>query len=257
MSNRMRLLAALLLTGLMGCGAEGEHEEAEPEHDPSEATVTVRTQPARKGKLAETIEGLGRTEAIPDHLATLTPAVEGHVEAILVEQGQAVKKGQPIVELDKSVAMADLAEKEATRDGLKASLTLLKSLPRPEERRSNELAIEQAKVAVVRAKATADRLRPLLARHEAADATVFDAEQAVEQALLQQKAAEALLAVHDDRPATRGGRRGGSPNQDGGRFGRILQGAPRVPRHPRTDRRSARQSDLPPRSDALGRLADR
>ncbi|MDR3620228.1 MAG: efflux RND transporter periplasmic adaptor subunit [Paludisphaera borealis] len=193
MSKRWRLLVSLLLTGLMGCGAKSEPEHAEAEHDPSEATVTVQTLPAKKGKLAELIEGLGRTEAIPDHLATLTPAVEGHVETLLVKQGQSVKKGQPIVELDKSVALADLAEKEATRDGLKASLILLKSLPRPEERKANELAIAQAKVAVVRAKATADRLRPLLARHEAADATVFDAEQAVEQALLQQQSAEALL----------------------------------------------------------------
>ena len=72
-----------------------------------------------------------------------------------------MKKGQPIVELDKAVAQADLAEKTATRDGLKASLALLKSLPRPEERRANELAVEQAKVAVEQAQAVADRLRPL------------------------------------------------------------------------------------------------
>ena len=109
----------------------------------------------------EIVEGLGRCEALPDHIATLTPAVEGHVHELLVAQGDPVKKGQPIVELDKAVAQADLAEKTATRDGLKASLALLKSLPRPEERRANELAVEQAKVAVEQAKAAADRLRPL------------------------------------------------------------------------------------------------
>ena len=112
----------------------------------------MRAEPARRGTLVETVEGLGRSEAIPDQLATLTPAVEGHVHALLVKQGETVKKGQPIVELDKAVALADLAEKTATRDGLKAALALLKSLPRPEERRANELAVEQAKVAVERAK---------------------------------------------------------------------------------------------------------
>src|SRR5207237_121380 len=75
----------------------------------------------------------------------------------------------------------------------KASLTLLKSLPRPEERRPNELAIEQAKVAVARAKAVADRLRPLLARHETSEQMVFDAEQAGAQALLQPRTADAQL----------------------------------------------------------------
>ena len=49
--------------------------------------------------------------------------------------------------------MADLGEKKAARDSLSASLTLLKSLPRREERRANELAVEQARVAVERAKA--------------------------------------------------------------------------------------------------------
>ncbi len=66
-----------------------------------------------------------------------------------------MKKGQPIVELDQAVAQADLEEKTATRDGLKASLALLKSLPRAEERRANELAIEQAKIAVAQAKEAA------------------------------------------------------------------------------------------------------
>ena len=91
----------------------------------------------------------------------LTPAVEGHVHELLVEQGRPVKKGQPIVELDKAVAQADLAEKTATRDGLVASLALLKSIPRPEERRATELAVEQAKVALEQARIAADRLRSL------------------------------------------------------------------------------------------------
>jgi multidrug efflux pump subunit AcrA (membrane-fusion protein) len=141
----------------------------------------------------ETVEGLGRCEALPDQIATLTPAVEGHVHELLVLQGEVVHKGQPIIELDKAVAQADLAEKTATRDGLKASLTLLKSIPRPEERRANELAVEQAKVAVAQAKATVDQLRPLRARHEVAEQQFFVAEKALEQATLQQETAEAQL----------------------------------------------------------------
>jgi RND family efflux transporter MFP subunit len=143
--------------------------------------------------LTETVDALGRSEALPDHIATLTPAVEGHVHDLLVAQGDAVKKGQPIVEFDKAVAQADLAEKTATRDGLKASLVLLKSLPRPEERRANELVVEQAKVAVEQAKVTVDRLRPLLAHHEASEQQLFDAERAVKQAVIQQETAEATL----------------------------------------------------------------
>jgi len=145
--------------------------------------------------LTETVEGLGRCEALPEHIATLTPAVEGHVHELLVAQGDAVKKGQPIVELDRAVAQADLAEKTASRDGLKASLALLKSLPRPEERRVSELAVEQAKVAVAQAREVVDRLRPLRDRHEVSEQQLFIAEKALEQASIQQKTAEAQVRV--------------------------------------------------------------
>ena len=159
----------------------------------SEAHVTVRTEPARVGVLTETAEGLGRCEALPDHIATLTPAVEGHVHALLAAQGEPVKKGQSLLEFDKSVAAADLAEKTATRDGLKKSLALLKSLPRPEERRPNELAVAQAKVAVEQAQAAVDRLRPLVVHHDVSQQQLFDAERTLKQAQIQEQTAEAQL----------------------------------------------------------------
>jgi len=194
MSGRWWTLVGLLCLGLAGCHKESQTAEAKDEHSGAEeAHVTVQVEAARRGTVVETVEGLGRSEAIPAKLAMLTPAVEGHVHELVVKQGETVKKGQPIVELDQTVALADLAEKTATRDGLKASLALLKSLPRREERRSNELAVEQAKVALERAKAALERLRPLLARREVSQQQVFEAELAVTSARLLQQTAEAQL----------------------------------------------------------------
>jgi multidrug efflux pump subunit AcrA (membrane-fusion protein) len=190
------MLVGVLCLGLGGCHKEGEAEAGKKEvaaGEESHAHVTVRVEPARRGTIVETVEGLGRSEAIPAKLAMLTPAVEGHVQNLVVKQGEPVTKGQTILELDKAVALADLAEKTASRDGLKASLALLKSVPRPEERRSNELAVEQAKVALERAQAVATRLRPLLARHEVSEQQVFEADLAVTTARLQQETAEAQL----------------------------------------------------------------
>ncbi len=74
-----------LLFALAGCGANGEPAKPEEEHSSDgEAHVTVRTELARLGTFTESIEGLGRCEALPDHIATLTPAVEGHVHELLV-----------------------------------------------------------------------------------------------------------------------------------------------------------------------------
>jgi RND family efflux transporter MFP subunit len=183
-----------LAAAVAGCGMHGAVPAEEDEHkEDAEAHVTVRTEPARLGTLTETAEGLGRCESLPDHIATLTPAVEGHVHALLAAQGNLVKKGQSLLEFDKSVAAADLAEKTATRDGLKKSLALLKSLPRPEERRPNELAVAQAKVAVEQAQAAVDRLRPLVVHHDVSQQQLFDAERALKQAQIQQQTAEAQL----------------------------------------------------------------
>ena len=167
----------------------------------------------------------------PDHIATLTPAVEGHVHELLVAQGDVVKKGQPIVELDTAVTRADIEEKTATRDGLKASLALLKSIPRPEERRATELTIEQAKLAVAQAKEAADRLRPLLARREVSEQQMFIAEKARAGC---HPAANGRGPVEgdDDRPAARGRGRGRRQDQDGRRACRLLEGPSRLPHHP-------------------------
>ena len=202
MTSRWWLPGALILAGTLGCGkhaapekSNAQAEKGEKGDEKGEAHVTVRTQPARKGTVAEAVEGLGRCEALPDHLAPLNPAVEGHVHRLLVKPGDPVKKGQPVVELDETTARADLAEKSATRDSLKAALALLKAPPRPEDRRASELAIEQARVAVERAKRIADRLRPLVERHEVSDQQLFEADQTLIQARLQQQAAEAQLRL--------------------------------------------------------------
>jgi multidrug efflux pump subunit AcrA (membrane-fusion protein) len=192
-SRKWWLVSFPLLAACCGCHSQGETADHEAEDHESKASVTVRVVSARFDRSARIVEGLGRCEALPDHIATLTPAVEGHVHELLVEQGSPVKKGQPIVELDKAVAQADLAEKTATRDGLVASLALLKSIPRPEERRANELAVEQAKVALEQARVAADRLRPLVSRHEVPELQVQDAERAVRLAEIQLQTAGATL----------------------------------------------------------------
>ena len=120
MSREWWLLTLPLLAACCGCHSHGETGDHEAEDPESGASVTVQVVPARFDRSARIVEGLGRCEALPDHIATLTPAVEGHVHELLVKQGDPVKKGQPIVELDEAVARADLAEKTATRDGLKS-----------------------------------------------------------------------------------------------------------------------------------------
>jgi RND family efflux transporter MFP subunit len=176
----------------VGCARSiAGHASAETEEEPAEPAVTVRVAPAEVRTLEQTVRAFGQCEALVGKLAMLTPVLEGHVHTILVEQGASVKAGQPIIELDPKLPAADLAEKHAMREGAKASLELLLSLPRSEEQDISKLAIEQARVALDRAQSQLDHLKPLAQRNEVSPQQLFDAEKAVEQARLQKESAEA------------------------------------------------------------------
>ena len=194
MTRRRWVPGLLLMAGFAGCVAKPGPPASESAE--GEASVTVRAEPARKGPMAESVEALGRVEALPDHLATLTPNVEGHVESLLVRQGESVKKGQPIVEFDRSVALADLAEKTATRDGLRASLALLRSLPRPEEQKPLALAVDSARVALERADRQNAEMKKLQANKLANSLQIFDAEKGVEVARIALETAESQHRLH-------------------------------------------------------------
>ncbi len=188
-------LTVLALVDISGCArSAAEHSQAAVEEH-SEPAVVVRVAPAEYRTMEQSVHALGQGEALVDKLAMLTPALEGHVHAILVQQGATVKAGQPIVELDPQLPAADLAEKLASCNAARASLHLLESLPRPEEQRINKLAIEQAVVTLERAQSVLDHLKPLAERNEVSPQHVFDAKKAVEQARLQKESAEAQLSL--------------------------------------------------------------
>jgi RND family efflux transporter MFP subunit len=141
------------------------------------------------------VYGLGQTEALPDHRATITAAVQEEVRAILVQPGSRVTERQPLVELRSSAARDALEQRKAERDALKASLRLLTSLPRGEERKGRELAVTQAKLAMDKAQSQVQRLRPLLQRNEISQQQMYEAELVLEQARLQVETAESELKV--------------------------------------------------------------
>jgi RND family efflux transporter MFP subunit len=141
------------------------------------------------------VYGLGQTEALPDHRATITAAVQEEVHAILVQPGSRVVERQPLVELRSSAARDALEQRKAERDAMKASLRLLESLPRVEERKGRELAVAQARLAMDKAQSQVERLRPLRQRNEISQQQMYEAELVLEQARLQVQTAESELKV--------------------------------------------------------------
>ena len=201
---RRAIAATLLLLGL--CGCRHAASDGQPGHEAGgdeAAGVVVRVEPAQRRSMIESIEGLGRCEALPGKIATLTPAVEGRVLKILVSPTAEVNRGQPIIQLDPTIAEADLQERVTNRDALEAALRQLQTLPRPAEQEGRRLAIQAAKASLDKTKAAADRLRPLHAHGEIPEQQMFEAELAVTQARVQLQIAESELAafVLGPRPA--------------------------------------------------------
>jgi multidrug efflux system membrane fusion protein len=184
---------------VFGC-ARGGQAAGEKEDDEKEADVHVRVKPAEQRTIAGKVTGLGRCEAIPQRFAVLTAAAEGRVIQLLKQPGDRVEPGCAIVQLDGAVAVKNLKEKEAARDSQKASFELLQSLPRAEEQNNAKLAIEQAEVAVEKARSSVDHLRPLRQRGEISETAMYEAESALRQATLQFKAAQSQYEVLMLRP---------------------------------------------------------
>src|SRR5207248_8819789 len=76
--------------------------------------------------IEEWTELLGITQALPDRAARVTAPVEGRVFSVLLDshgrpvaEGQSIKKGDVIVQLDASVARANRDKAEAAHEELK------------------------------------------------------------------------------------------------------------------------------------------
>jgi multidrug efflux pump subunit AcrA (membrane-fusion protein) len=178
--------AALLSTLSLAVGCSGSHEgseEAEP--------VLVHCAPIRSASFQETVRGIGTSTVLPTHKIPVSALLEGMVTEILVQEGERVKPGQPIIRLDDRMAQADLAERKAARAELEASLALLKALPREPERRVLDLEVERGRIAVELARAVLERLEPLHGRKEISDQQLFEAKQKLQDAEILKKAAEA------------------------------------------------------------------
>jgi RND family efflux transporter MFP subunit len=91
----------------LGCGKTTPPEEG---HDPA----PVEASAASLVKMGEWTELLGTTQPLPDRVARISAAVEGHVLSVLVDgkgktiaEGQRVEKGQMIARLDDQVIQAN------------------------------------------------------------------------------------------------------------------------------------------------------
>jgi len=114
-----------------------------PGPPPGPPPVQVEIRKIRSGPLQVTVNTLGT--AMPYREAKVAVVQDGLVKSVLFNEGQAVKKGQVLVQLDDTVLQARKREKEAESARLQAELDRLQHGYLPEEIAEKKAAVEQSK----------------------------------------------------------------------------------------------------------------
>lgn len=109
--SRARIPLLFCLLALTACGASPAPSSPASAPGAPAPPVPVRVEVLSAAPLERAIEGTGALAAIDS--AVLRPEIQGLVEAVLFQDGQAVKKGQALVRLRSADARAALLDAEA------------------------------------------------------------------------------------------------------------------------------------------------
>lgn len=88
----------------------------------------------------------------------LAPEIGGQITEVLVEEGQPVKTGQPLVKLDPAILEAQKAQASAAVRAAQANLALLKAGATREQIQAAEAQLDQAEASLQASQATLDTL---------------------------------------------------------------------------------------------------
>ena len=128
-------IGALVIIGAATISLSG-HAEKTPAGAPPAATVTVANVLERS--VTEWDDFSGRVESI--ERVEIRPRISGTIDAVHFQDGQLVKKGDPLFTIDPRPYKAELARAEAARAGAVARLSLAKT----ELERTRKLLEERA-----------------------------------------------------------------------------------------------------------------
>ncbi|MCJ7737135.1 MAG: efflux RND transporter periplasmic adaptor subunit [Anaerolineae bacterium] len=163
------LAAVLLVSGCLGAGASNSSE-------------VVDTATVRRDMLLVTIDGAG--SVVPGSEISLAFSSGGRVAEVLVEEGQSVEEGQPLIRLETDDLELQVAQSRATLASAEAQLAQLLVAPRVEQ-----VAVQEANVAAAQAQLNAAAANREQVLAGADDGQIASAEANLASAVAQQKSA--------------------------------------------------------------------
>lgn len=133
------------------------------------------------------------TGTIESRTARISPRVSSRVLKVLAEEGQTVKPGQPLVELDHEYLDLQLRQAEAAAAASRAQLQLLRKGARSEDIAQAEQQLKQAEISLEQARKDTERFRSLYASGSITQKQKEDAETRLALAEAQHQQAQAAL----------------------------------------------------------------
>jgi HlyD family secretion protein len=153
----------------------------------------VRTLEAVRGALVQTVVASGRI--ITPQRVSVGATITERVARIPVEEGQAVKKGDVLIELDATDERAALAQAQAAVAQAEAKMRQMREVALP----AAEQALAQAQANAVQARQNYERTTALREKGFVGQAQLDDARRALDVAESQLRAAQ--LQVQSNRPS--------------------------------------------------------
>jgi HlyD family secretion protein len=152
------------------------------------------------GEVRETL--LARAEVVPlDGVAEVRPRADGRVLRVLVREGDRVRAGQLLAEIDAAPYAAEVLRREAEQSALAASASSLAAPARPDERDAADAEAAALREDARLARVQADRTERLHRVGAATESELQSARAAAESAAQRARMAEARTRI-----ARRGGR---------------------------------------------------
>ncbi len=176
------------------------HAQTE-EEKPAETDVAVRTAAISRATLRQYVEGYGAVEpepgsgGKPSAGAAIAAPSPGMVAGVLCEIGQRVEKDAVLIQLDDRLARAQEEQALAMLESAKATLSKLKSMPRPEQLEIARLTVEKANISVGLTEKNYARQQKLAPEQVASAKTLQAAEAEMNAAKVDLQTAEKQLAL--------------------------------------------------------------
>ncbi len=157
-----------------------------------QSPVSVTVAAARRADVVARVLAPGSVTSIRD--SKIASKLSGRVAEVLVQEGQRVSAGTPLLRLDASDLVAQEAQAQASAAAARARLAAIMTWPRPEERRQSAEQVNQAQAGLRSAQAQLDLAQANVQRMRSLHAQGAVSKQDLDSAETQARVAQAQVA---------------------------------------------------------------